>query len=167
MAWTFSVLVVANVTATSPELLAALKARAQRDRCRFTLLVPAPAGGPVGRKAAQARLDEAVELLRAEELEATGTVGNHDAIGAVADVWDPSRFDEVVVSTLPTGVSKWLQVDLPRRIRHATDAQVTHVVAEPEREPPHAEPVGHVENYGVLAPLAALSGKRPERTTSR
>jgi hypothetical protein len=165
MAWTFSVLVVANVTATSPELLAALEARAERDTCRFTLLVPAPAAGAVGREAAQARLDEALELLQTGGLDASGEVGNHDPIGAVSDIWDPSRFDEVVVSTLPTGVSKWLQVDLPGRIRRTTDAQVTHVVAEPERAPPHTEPVGHVENYGVLAPLAALSGKRPERTS--
>ena len=40
MAWEFHVLVVANVTATSDELLAALRERAGRDTCRFTLLMP-------------------------------------------------------------------------------------------------------------------------------
>ena len=40
MAWKFSVLVVANVTAASDELLAALKDRAERRRCAFRLLVP-------------------------------------------------------------------------------------------------------------------------------
>ena len=161
MAWTFSVLVVANVTATSPELLAALKQRADRDRCRFTLVVPAPAGG---RHSAQARCDEAVEALRAEGLEVEGTVGDPDPIAAVNDVWDPARFDEVVISTLPTGVSKWLQVDLPHRAERITGVQVTHVVAKPERPQPRTKSVRHVDDYGVLSPLAALSGKRPERS---
>src|SRR6185503_5955993 len=49
MAWHFRILVVANVTADSPELIAALKERASGAYCSFTLLVPAPAGGRAGR----------------------------------------------------------------------------------------------------------------------
>ena len=41
MAWEFSVLVVANVTASSDELLAALRQRAEQGGCRFTLVMPA------------------------------------------------------------------------------------------------------------------------------
>jgi hypothetical protein len=40
MAWEFHVLVVANVTATSDELLTALSERAKRGACRFTLVMP-------------------------------------------------------------------------------------------------------------------------------
>jgi hypothetical protein len=163
MAWTFSVLVVANVTATSEELLETLKQRAASDRCRFTLVVPAPAVGPVGREAAQRTLDEALEHFREAGLEAKGMIGDPDPFGAVSDEWDPQRYDEIVISTLPTGVSKWLQVDLPRRIERSTGVQVTHIVAEPQRREPRTEQVSKPDSYGVLSPLQALTGKRPGR----
>jgi hypothetical protein len=163
MAWQFSVLVVANVTATSEELIQALKERAERGSCRFTLLVPAPAGGKAGREAAQAKLDEALARLREEGLELEGRVGDHDPIAAVHDVWDPMRWDEVVISTLPTGASKWLQVDLPHRVEKLTGVQVIHIVAEPRREVKTERAPEPPERYGVLSPLAALTGKRPER----
>jgi len=127
MASTFSVLVIANVTATSPELSAALRERAERDSCRFTLVVPA-ARGPAGR----ARVEEAVAHLRNEGLSVDGQLGDHDPTAAFHDVWNPAVFDEVVVSTLPTGPSRWLQVDLPHRIERATGAHVRHVVAAGE-----------------------------------
>jgi len=74
MTWKRSFLVVANVTATSGELIDALKARAPAS---FTLVIPAtPFGG--GREAAVAKLGEALEDLRAAGLEAQGTVGNAD-----------------------------------------------------------------------------------------
>jgi hypothetical protein len=166
MAWKFSVLVVANVTATSDELIEALKRRAEGAACAFTLLVPAPAGGRAGREAAEHKLSEALGRLRSEGLEVGGLVGDHDPIAAVHDVWDPMKWDEVVISTLPTGASKWLQVDLPHRVEKLTGVQVTHVVAEPRREV-KAEPVPEPERYGVLAPLAAITGKRPERQGRR
>jgi hypothetical protein len=162
VAWKFSVLVVANVTADSPELIQALEERAERDSCAFTLLVPAPAAGSVGREAAQEQLDAALAAMREAGLEVEGKVGDHDPIAAVHDAWDPTRYDEVVISTLPTGASKWLQVDLPHRIEKLTSgSQVTHVVAQPPR-PEHAtSPAPEHEKHGVLAPLmAALTGKR-------
>jgi hypothetical protein len=166
MAWTFSVLVVANVTAKSPELLETLKERSGRDRCRFTLLVPAPAVGPVGREAAQRTLDEALEHLREAGLDVEGVIGDHDPVAAVTDEWDPQRHDEIVISTLPTGVSKWLQVDLPRRIERMADAPVTHVVAEPQRREVPTERVEKPESLGVLAPFQAITGKRPGRPSA-
>src|SRR5437588_11051418 len=107
MAWKRTVLVVANVTATSPELLGELQARARRGPMAFTLIVPAtPFGG--GRTAATEMLSAALEQLRQGGLEADGAVGAADPIVAVTDAWDPKRYDEVIVSTLPMGVSKWL-----------------------------------------------------------
>ena len=46
-----------------------------------------------------------------------------------ADEWDPRRYDEIVVSTLPQMVSKWLHAGLPERIERITGARVTHVVS--------------------------------------
>ena len=48
-------------------------------------------------------------------------------------VWDPAKFDEIVVSTLPTGTSKWLQIDLPHRVERITGMPVEHVVASPRQ----------------------------------
>jgi hypothetical protein len=161
MAWRFNVLVVANVTADSPELLQALRERAARESCRFTLLVPAPVAGAVGREAAAARMDGALARIRDAGLEAEGLVGDHDVMMAVHDVWDPRRYDDIVVSTLPTGSSKWLQVDLPHRIGKLTDAMVRHVVAQP---PPAPRPLRHHEepaHLGLLTPLGALAPRPP------
>jgi hypothetical protein len=164
MAWKFSVLVVANVTATSPELIEALAERAGRDTCAFTLLVPAPAAGPAGRDAARTRLAEVLEALRAEGLEVDGLVGDHDPVMAFHELWDPQRFDEVIVSTLPTGSSRWLAIDLPHRFERMAGVPVTHVVAQPPRPPAKVQHVKEPERYGVLSPFAALMGSRGRRS---
>jgi hypothetical protein len=127
MASTFSVLVIANVTATSPELSAALRGRAARDPCHFTLVVPTRRG-PDGR----ARVEEALAHLRTEGFSAEARLGDHDPMVAFQEAWDPGVFDEIIVSTLATGTSRWLQVDLPHRIgRAAGGASMTHVEAAP------------------------------------
>lgn len=151
-----NVLVVTNITATSEELRRELVARAQRAPAAFTLIVPAtPFGG--GRAAARAQLTEALEHLRAAGLEVDGSVGAGDPISAVSDVWDPKRFDEIVVSTLPMRLSRWLNAGLPERVERLTGAPVTHVVSAPPKPavetvaaPPH-------ENRGVMAPLSVMS----------
>jgi len=93
MAWQYEILVVANVTADSPELIEALRERAERDRCHFTLLVPAPAGGREGREAGEQRVAAALERMRPAGLQVDGVVGDHDALAAVRDAWDPASFD--------------------------------------------------------------------------
>jgi hypothetical protein len=130
MAWQTRALVIANRTADSEQLLEALQGRARTGPVAFTLLVPC---GPSGRDAARGRLEEAVSRMRAAGLEVEGSLGgDSDPVVAVHEAWDPSSYDEVIVCTLPTGVSRWLQVDLPHRVAKLTDAPVMHVVA---REP--------------------------------
>ena len=133
MAWQTRALVIANRTADSDQLLEALEGRARSGPIAFTLLVPC---GPTGRDEARARLDTAVGRMRAAGLEVEGALArNSDPLVAAHEAWDPSGYDEVIVCTLPTGVSKWLQFDLPHRVAKLTDAPVTHVVA---REAAHA-----------------------------
>jgi hypothetical protein len=158
MAWKRSVLVVANVTASTPELLAELKGRAEREPTLFTLVVPAtPFGG--GRAAAKESLNRAVEQLREAGLEADGVVGVADPICAVEDVWDPKRFDEIIVSTLPMRVSKWLHAGLPERIGKLTGARVTHIVSQPPKPPVPTSPAPAHDHdpAAVLGPLSVLS----------
>jgi non-heme chloroperoxidase len=161
MKWQYSVLVVANATATSRELIAALKERAAGDRATFTLIVPATGG----RAAAQARLVEALKHLRDHGLEVDGSVGDADPVVAVTEVWDPQRHDEIIVSTLPANISKWVRAGLPHRIRKLTGAPVTHVVSAPPRlsvqgttVPPHA---------GVaFDPISVLARAAPGRAST-
>lgn len=151
MAWEFSLLVVANVTAGSDELLDFLRERAAQGACRFTLVMPASGAD------ARARLDEALERMRAAGLEnVEGSVGDPDPVVAVMEAWDPMRFDEVVVSTLPSGSSRWLGLDLPHRLEKLTSAPVRHVVSRPAREFVPGPPPEHPERYGLLSPLAAV-----------
>ncbi len=155
MAWKRNVLVIANVTATSDELLDALKERAAREAVAFTLIVPAtPFGG--GRAAAAKQLEAAVERMRDGGLEAEGSVGDADPMTAVAESWDPRRYDEIVVCTLPMRVSKWLRAGLPERIEHLTGARVTHVVAEPPK-PPVATSPAPAHEPAPMGPLSVLS----------
>lgn len=162
MAFQYHVLVVAARTAGSDELLEAMRARAERDDVRFTLLVPALVVGPQGREGARETMDAAVERLRGAGLDVKGVVGQADPVNAVADTWDPKDFDEVIVSTLPGAASKWLQVDLPHRVAKMTGVQVTHVLSQ-ERKPAAAEPVPEPEKRGVLSPLSVLTWGGGER----
>jgi hypothetical protein len=135
MAWQTRALVIANRTADSEELLEALEGRARSGPVAFTLLVPC---GPSGRDETRARLESAVAKLRAHGLDVEGSLGrDSDPIVAAHEAWDPNAMDEIVVCTLPTGVSRWLQLDLPHRIAKLTDAPVTHVVAR-EAQRAHA-----------------------------
>ncbi len=157
MAWKRSVLVVANVTATSPELLEALRARTEREPSLFTLIVPAtPFAG--GRSAAGQMLETALERFREAGLEAEGVVGAPDPVVAVTDVWDPKRFDEILVSTLPMRVSKWLHAGMPERIGKLTGASVQHVVSEPRKPPVQAgpRPAHDHDPAAGLGPLSVL-----------
>jgi hypothetical protein len=71
------------------------------------------------------------------------------------ELWDPMRFDEVVVSTLPVGSSRWLGLDLPHRLEKLTSAPVTHVVSQPARELAAGPPPERPQRYGVLSALWA------------
>jgi hypothetical protein len=125
--WQTKVLVIANQTAGSDELLAEMKGRAAAGPIAFMLLLPA---GPSGRDQAGSRLQAAIDRMQGEGLEVEGRLAHDsDPLGAVHEAWDPRAYDEIIVSTFPTGVSRWLQADLPHRVAKLTDAPVKHVVA--------------------------------------
>jgi hypothetical protein len=151
--------VIANQTACSPELLDALRARAEHGEARFTLVVPATprAQGESAREHAQQVADQAAASLRAAGLEIEARIGDPDPFVAASEAWSPREFDEVFVSTMPTKASKWLQSDLPHRIARATGAPVVHVVTGLAPEPPHSEQLPHHERSGVMSALRVLT----------
>jgi hypothetical protein len=138
MAYRTRVLVVANRTADSEGLTQALSERDDAADAAFTLLVPVVRRGPErakGLATARSQLAAGLERMRDAGLEVNGQIGDPDPIVAVAEVWKPGAFDEVVVSTLEREASRWLEYDLPHRISRLTDSPVQHVVpAEIERE---------------------------------
>lgn len=64
------------------------------------------------------RMRHAVDALHAAGLEAEGEVGHLDPVRAVADALAHEHADEIILSTLPLGASKWLHVDVPAALEH-------------------------------------------------
>jgi hypothetical protein len=120
------VLVVAARTAATPALLDAVRERARRGPCAFTLLVPNPTHGlhgvvdpeDQGTDEGQAMLELALPLLEeAAGAKVEGMLGDSSPLDAVQDAVNLHGFDEIILSTLPARVSKWLKVDLPSKVR--------------------------------------------------
>lgn len=137
------VLVVANRTADSPDLIAALRRQAERSPAGFTLLVPAVPHGFAWAADMKAGWSEAVERAEcaAASIRQAGLgleeviVGDPDPFAAVGDVLHTREFDEVIVSMLPRGLSKWLALGLPTRLRRAIDLPINQVTAQPRQAP--------------------------------
>jgi len=119
------VLVVAHRTAATPQLLDAVRRRAEQGPARFTLLVPNPAHGlhkivdaeDQDAGEAQRVLDEALPLLsEAAAGPVEGLVGDPDPSAAIQDAVNLRGFDEIIISTLPAKVSRWLKLDLPSKV---------------------------------------------------
>src|SRR4051812_14775238 len=161
MAQPVSVLVIAKVTAASAQLIDALRQRAERGPIRVTLLMPCAGPGLNGRDAAQSTLDDVLEQWRQAGIEEVdGLVGDQDPLVAVHEAWDPQRYDEVIVSTLPGHASEWLRWDLPSRVARSTDAKVSHVIATAPLAPPRAEATPPRERP-ALGPLSVLAWGHP------
>lgn len=133
------ILVVANRTADSPELIAALRERAAGAPASFTLLVPAVPHGlawaadmKAGWTEAVGRAERARARIEGEGLELEETiVGDPDPFAAAGDALHAREFDAVVVSVLPRTISRWLALGLPARLRRAIDVPVIQVTAHP------------------------------------
>src|SRR3954452_20445595 len=137
------VLVVANQTAESEELLAALKARGDHGSVEFTVLIPATPHGVswaadmhAGGNDAGYHRDALVDRLRSIGLDVTeAKVGDGDALAAIQDEVNFNDYDELIVSTLPRRISKWLHVDLPSKAEAATGLPVLHITARGAKVP--------------------------------
>jgi hypothetical protein len=131
---TTRVLIVAHRTAATQLLMDAVRARAQRSPCSFTLLVPRPYWDPDTEEVALT-LELSIPLL--EEAAAghvEGIVGESDPFEAAKEALARESFDEVIVSTLPEHVSHWLRRDLPHRIKQL-GLPVTVVTAKRSERP--------------------------------
>ena len=145
-------LVIANKTLSSPDLANAISERQAAGPCEFHLVVPATSDAarwasvaagsdPVDGLAADAnlvmqqleeaqaeaaaRLEAHVAAMREMGIDVTSEIGSSDPYTAARTAMDRSSFDEIIVSTLPAGISKWLRMDLESRLRRSTHLPVT------------------------------------------
>ena len=139
------VLVVANKTAATPALLDAVRERAARGPCTFTLLVPNTAHGlhkvidpeDQDRSEAETTLELALPLLsEAAGRRVEGLIGDPEPLSAIQDAINLHGFDEIILSTLPTRVSRWLRLDLPHKAAGLGLPVTTVTAAGREEEAP-------------------------------
>jgi nucleotide-binding universal stress UspA family protein len=82
------------------------------------------------RHRAQDRLERMLERIRAAGGRAEGEVGSSDPLDATREVLErDTAFDEIIVSTLPGRLSRWLKMDVPSRVARHTDVPVTTIEA--------------------------------------
>lgn len=144
------VLLVANKTASTPQLRQAVRARVAAGQTRFMLLVPseAPSGTMTFEEAecwheAELRVGEVVRELQDLGASVEGKVGANNPYEAVLDQLSGEVFEEVVISTHPVNVWVWLGFDLVSRLRTATNVYVTQLDTAPP--PPHGIQGNHVD----------------------
>jgi hypothetical protein len=131
------VLVVAHQTAATAPLLQAVRERAGQGPASFHLVVPRQPHGidklanpqDTGDDAARRVLADALpKLSSAAGQEVTGDLGDSEPLMAIQDAINLGDYDEIIISTLPLGVSRWLKLDLISKTR-ALGLPVTHVLA--------------------------------------
>jgi hypothetical protein len=78
---------------------------------------------------AKSSLDTELHRLREIGATADGAVGDPDPMKAIEKTLAQQRFDEIILSTLPRGISRWLAWDLPHRVRARTDVPLTVITS--------------------------------------
>jgi hypothetical protein len=142
-----TILVVAHKTLGGQHLLEEVGRRMKGGDCRVHLVVPI--NHPFGtfseascQADAQRVLDEGLrrirELDRTGSVEVTGEVGDANPVYAAEVVKNRGeQIDEVIISTLPKGTSRWLLRNAPKKMQRLfPDIEVTHLLAA--EEPAHA-----------------------------
>jgi hypothetical protein len=149
-------LVVANQTLGGQQLLDAIRDRMARGPAQFWVLAPAtpstqliadfgalsgafpvdpnvlPTAAEVrdeGIAVAKSNLDTELGRLREMGAVADGAVGDPNPLVAIEKAVAEQQFDEIILSTLPPGVSRWLALDLPHRVQRKFDVPLTVITA--------------------------------------
>ena len=131
-------LVVANLTVTEPHLLDKVRECLATGEASFHIVVPAshPDGMTWTESQAHAeaekRLEAGIAAFKGMGVDVTGEVGDPSPVQAAGDVLLQQDFDEIILSTLPAGPSRWLKQDVVSRMSRRYDIPVTHVAASPQ-----------------------------------
>lgn len=149
-------LIVANQTLGGEELTEKVSVRIEHGEGQFYVVVPlsepeteVPASIPhdpafrmpvdpesaddaheEARRRSEHRLRAMIDKVVALGGQAEGEIGAPDPFKAAQQVLEGERFEEVIISTLPVGISRWVKMDLPSRIQRVVDCPVTTVEAK-------------------------------------
>ena len=124
-----NVLVLANETVGSEQLLEAIRQRAAQGSASFLIVAPQSDPTEAPHPEAERRLRGALSELRGEGIDAHGQIAHPDPYTAAMETIHDERVDEVIVSTFPGERSGWLRRDLVGRLRSDSGIPVQHVVA--------------------------------------
>lgn len=148
-------LVVANQTLGGQELVDAIRDRMTRDSAEFWVLVPATPTHLVtdigalslafpisvamqpaiddareqGIATARSNLATQLDRLRGIGAVVDGAVSDADPLAAIEKAAREHEFDEIILSTLPAGISRWLALDLPHRVQRRVQLPLTVITA--------------------------------------
>ena len=152
------VLLVANKTLGSREVSEYVRDRMAKEECQFTLLVPATPrwDQPIHRLTnnlasgstvapsnenddnyafARSRLEYGLGVLRGLGADVDGDIGDPDPAKAIHEVLGKRHFDEVALSTLPKGLSRWLRLDIPHQVERKFHIPVTVIKVQQSASP--------------------------------
>lgn len=132
-------LLIAHQTASSEALRRHVVGLASEDPdAAFVLVVPATpvdhlrswTEGEAVRAATEAG-ERARAAFAADGVTLTDVrIGDGNPVYAIQDAFIGEDFDDVIISTQPTGVSRWLRLDLVAKASRALDVPVIHVESE-------------------------------------
>ncbi len=125
-------LVLANQTAAGGELVERLKELAEERPHRFIVVVPQDSGDGRAVRAARERLNQLLESLRSDKIVAAGMIGDPDPYTAAMNALQYFHISEVVISTLPSNRSAWVEKGLIEKIERESGKPVQHVEAKEE-----------------------------------
>jgi hypothetical protein len=130
-------LIVANQTLGGERLAAKVTEQVEAGPCRFHVVVPATRQEEFlvwtsgrARAVAALRLQRAIESFEALGADVSGNVGDESPVLAVFDAMRHEHFDEILLSTLPPGMSRWLRLDLPGRLRRRFSVPINLFIAD-------------------------------------
>jgi hypothetical protein len=120
-------LVLANQTVAGEQLKRKLEELAAEGPHRFIVVVPQDSGDGLSARAARARLRTLLDDLRSEKIVVAGHIGDPDPYTAAMNAVQYFHISEIVISTLPTGESKWVADTLLEKVESSTGKPVMHV----------------------------------------
>ena len=123
------ILVITDRTAATPELLTAIRTRADRGPAQFRVVVPNPAAAELHllHPERHDKADEAEQVLllalpEIEEAAGSHVIGSvsirHDPMDAIEEILFSEPIDEIILSVVSHGVARWLHQDLQHRLAH-------------------------------------------------
>ena len=189
-------LVVANETLGDETLMEVIGKRLAEGPCHFHVVVPAPGpttlfgsalaayegnepGGDESQAAARRGLDQELARLQHAGAEVDGEIADHDPLEAIRTALEDRQIDEIILSTLPAGISRWLHFDLPHRVQRRFELPVTHVESHrgpvdvsldqhpPDATPESTSPLIHPDDDRLAGTGPAEELERLERDIER